>query len=303
MVLTPKSREELSRCLAEASKNGVRIETVDVSELSAIVEHKPEDMTATVEAGTKLTVFQDQLWRAGQWLPIDPPNPSPLSLTVGDLLAYNLSGPRRFGYGTIRDYLIGIKVALANGEIIKAGGKVVKNVAGYDLCKLFVGARHTLGIIVEATFKLRPLPETEVVIGSSFASIPELQGTAKALVESQVDPVILDASKLLDHVKLVTAFAGAREDVAYQLDLAQRIAHWTETKPDYNRFRQMTSVSPSKTAETLIQLNPASFLARFGNGVIYHDSPQPPRVVPNSPLMARLKKAYDPRGVFPEYAL
>src|SRR4029079_12989825 len=131
---------------------------------------------------------------------------------------------------------------LANGEIIKAGGKVVKNVAGYDLCKLFVGAKHTLGIIIEATFKLRPLPEAEVVIGSSFGSIPELQESAKALVESQVDPVILDASKLSDGVKLVTAFAGAREDVAYQLDLAQRIAHWTETQPDYSRFRQMTSV-------------------------------------------------------------
>ena len=111
-------------------------------------------MTATVEAGMSSGLFRITR-RAGQWLPIDPPNSD--RTTIGDLLAHNLSGPRRFGYGTIRDYLIGIKVALANGEIIKAGGKVVKNVAGYDLCKLFIGAKHTLGIIVEATFKLRPL--------------------------------------------------------------------------------------------------------------------------------------------------
>jgi len=199
--------------------------------------------------------------------------------------------------------LIGIKVALASGEIIKAGGKVVKNVAGYDLCKLFVGAKHTLGIIVEATFKLRPLPETEVVIGSSFGSIPDLQGTAKALLESPVDPVILDAAKLSDQVKLVTAFAGAREDVEYQVEIAKKIAPWTETAPDNRRFPQITSVLPSKTAETLIQLNPANFVARCGNGVIYHDSPQKPRVLPNSSLMARLKKTYDPRGIFPEYTL
>jgi FAD/FMN-containing dehydrogenase len=303
MVLTPKNREELSRSLADASQNGVRIETVHLSELSAIIEHKPEDMTATVEAGMKLTVFQDQLRRAGQWLPIDPPNPSPFALTIGDLLAYNFSGPRRFGYGTIRDYLIGIRVALANGEVIKAGGKVVKNVAGYDLCKLFVGAKHTLGIIVEATFKLRPLPEAEVILGSAFGSIPELQKTAKALLDSAAEPVLLDASKLCDQFKLVTGFAGAREDVEYQAGIAQRIAPWTETTPDNRRFPQTTSVLPSRTAETLIQLNPANFVARLGNGVIYHDCIQHSRAVPNPMLTARVKNAYDPRGIFPEYTL
>ena len=150
MVLTPADRDELSRRLAEASAGSTRLEEVRLSHIASLVEHKPEDMTATVEAGMILGTFQNELQRAGQWLPIDPPDSQ--RKTIGDLLAYNLSGPRRYGYGTIRDYLIGIKVALPNGETIKAGGKLVMNVAGYDLCKLFIGARHTLGIFVEATF-------------------------------------------------------------------------------------------------------------------------------------------------------
>src|SRR5687767_9275324 len=164
MVPQPKNREELARCLADASRSRSAVAGVDLRHISALIEYHTEDMTATVEGGMSLSAFQQQIAKAGQWLPVDP---SRSDVTIADLLAYDLSGPRRLGYGMIRDYLIGIKVALASGEIIKAGGKVVKNVAGYDLCKLFIGARHTLGIIVEGTFKLRPLPEKEMVFQAS----------------------------------------------------------------------------------------------------------------------------------------
>src|SRR5690349_1773036 len=120
MVLTPANRDELSRRLAQASAEGHHVETVHLKNIASLVEHKPEDMTATVEAGMTLSALQDQLRSARQWLPIDPPDPQ--KTAIADLLAENLSGPRRYGYGTIRDYLIGIKVVLANGEIIKAGG-------------------------------------------------------------------------------------------------------------------------------------------------------------------------------------
>src|ERR1041385_8037929 len=112
MILKPASRVELAHLLAEASRTASRIEAVDLAAISSLVEHKPEDMTATVEAGMTLSSFQSQLAKFGQWLPIDPAKSD--SLTIGDLLAYNLSGPRRFGYGMIRDYLIGIKVAMAD---------------------------------------------------------------------------------------------------------------------------------------------------------------------------------------------
>src|SRR6478735_1852125 len=98
MDLTPANRDELSRRLAEASSKGTRIEMVQLSHVASLIEHQPEDMTATVEAGMTLGSFQDLLRRAGQWLPIDPPDST--RTTIGDLLAHNLSGPRRYGYGT-----------------------------------------------------------------------------------------------------------------------------------------------------------------------------------------------------------
>src|SRR5206468_10390855 len=121
--------------------------------------HAPEGRTVTGKSGVTLRVLRAELAKRGQWLPIDPPRPE--RLTIRELLEENASGPRRFGWGTIRDYLIGIRVALADGRMIKSGGKAVKNVAGYDLAKVFIGSRGTLGVAAVATFKLRPLPEAE----------------------------------------------------------------------------------------------------------------------------------------------
>src|SRR5258708_768949 len=130
-------------------------------------------MTATVEAGMTLADIQKQISTRGQWLPIDPPNAEQLS--IGSLLATNVSGPRRFGFGTIRDFVIGLQVVLADGRIIHSGGKVVKNVAGYDLMKLFIGSHGSLGIIVEVTFKVLPLPETEQFVEAKCASLEEAE--------------------------------------------------------------------------------------------------------------------------------
>src|SRR5688500_2609579 len=133
VILRPQNRDELLQQLRDNFARDEKISSVDLSALNSIVEHFPEDMTASVEAGLTLAAFQDHLRASRQWLPMDAPEPQ--SLTIADLLAFDLSGSRRLGYGTIRDYLIGIKVALSDGTLIKAGGKVVKNVAGYDLCK------------------------------------------------------------------------------------------------------------------------------------------------------------------------
>src|SRR5262245_30076761 len=154
MILRPASLKELSRGLSHACALGEKIERVDLSALNHVVEHAPQDLTVTVEAGITLLALQSELRKRAQWLPVDPPLAE--RLTIRELLEENASGPRRFGWGTIRDYLLGIKVTLADGRIIKSGGRVVKNVAGYDLAKLFVGSRGTLGVVAEATFKLRP---------------------------------------------------------------------------------------------------------------------------------------------------
>src|SRR5688572_17756375 len=170
-----------------------KISTMDLQHMNRVLELAPQDMVVTVEAGISLAALQTELGAHGQWLPIDPPHADEVS--IHEILSKNLSGPRRFGCGTIREHLIGMKVALADGRIIKSGGKVVKNVAGYDLAKLFIGARDSLGIIVEATFKLRPLPETEKIV---CAQIP-LAGVApmlRSIMDSNLTPVIVDAYRV-----------------------------------------------------------------------------------------------------------
>ncbi len=130
--------------------------------LGALIEHDASNLTATVQAGMTLAALQDHLRRRRQFLPLDPPHPE--RATIGGTIAANLSGPRRMVYGGVRDVLIGMKMVLATGEQVKGGGKVVKNVAGYDMCKLVVGALGTLGVITEATFKMAPSPERAATI-------------------------------------------------------------------------------------------------------------------------------------------
>jgi len=155
MTLKPNSIAELQELLPQSQRfDGVSLEAV-----AELIEHVPEDMTAIAQAGMTLADFQSRLAKAGQWLPVDPPHPQ--AVTIGELLAGDLNGPRRFGCGTIRDWVIGMSVVLPDGRLIRNGGKVVKNVAGFDLCRLFVGAKNELGIIVEAAFKLLPMPEAE----------------------------------------------------------------------------------------------------------------------------------------------
>src|SRR5258706_7935121 len=121
-----------------------------------IYSRNPADLVATAEAGLTLSAFQRKLAAAGQWLPIDPPDDG--RATLGGVVATGLGGPQSFGFGWPTSFVIGMKVVLADGRAIKAGGSVVKNVAGYDLCKLFTGSYGTLGLITDLTFKLRPLP-------------------------------------------------------------------------------------------------------------------------------------------------
>jgi glycolate oxidase FAD binding subunit len=135
---------------------------VGLERLNQLVEHDQANLTATIQSGYRLAPLQEILKRQNQFLPFDPR--APARATVGGVVASNLNGPRRSYYGSVRDLVIGMKVVLASGEEIKAGGKVVKNVAGYDMCKLFVGSLGTLGIITEATLRVAPIPETAATV-------------------------------------------------------------------------------------------------------------------------------------------
>jgi glycolate oxidase FAD binding subunit len=146
-------------CGLPPSRPGIGI---DLRNLNQVIDYPARDMTVTVQAGITLARLQDVLQQENQRLPIDVPCPA--QATLGGSLAANVSGPRRYGWGTFRDYVIGITVVNDEGQEVKAGGRVVKNVAGYDLCKLYVGSLGTLGIITQVTLKLRPVPEERALV-------------------------------------------------------------------------------------------------------------------------------------------
>jgi glycolate oxidase FAD binding subunit len=145
--------------------------TLDTRDLSAVVEHAARDMTVTVQAGLTVQALAEVLAKEGQWLPIDVPHPE--RATLGGAVAANLSGPRRLGQGTFRDYVIGIGFVTDEGVEVKGGGRVVKNVAGYDLMKLMIGSLGTLGVVTQLTLKVKPKPEASALVtfGVSAAAV------------------------------------------------------------------------------------------------------------------------------------
>ena len=160
--------------------------------LTRVVDHQAADMTVTVEAGCPLAALGAALGSAGQWLSLDPPRPE--ETTVGGLVAANLSGPLRASQGGVRDLLIGLRVVNADGAVVAGGGRVVKNVAGYDLPKLHVGALGSVGVIVEATFKVRPRPPVEEAVVVACRTAREAAETALVLRDSDAAPLWLQVA-------------------------------------------------------------------------------------------------------------
>jgi glycolate oxidase FAD binding subunit len=156
-----------------------------------VLEHHATEMTVTVAAGCTLATLDAVLAPAGQWLPLDPPRAA--RTTIGGLVAANLSGPLRASQGTARDLLLGVEVVAADGSRVRGGGKVVKNVAGYDLPKLHIGAFGSLGAIVAATFKVRPRPECEQAIAIACSSAAQA-GEVALQARDAVEPLWLEVA-------------------------------------------------------------------------------------------------------------
>jgi glycolate oxidase FAD binding subunit len=294
--------------LAELRRGSVRVAGYDLAAMNRVLAHQPEDMTVTVEAGISLGGLQEHVGRAGQWLPVDPPRAKEVS--IGALIASNASGSRRYGHGTIREHLIGLAVVLADGRLVRSGGKVVKNVAGYDLQKLFVGSWGSLGVIVEATFKLLPLPESEDAVQARCGSLAEAGRLLNRVRESTLAPVLLDLHNLDgtgQALRLVLGFAGSVEAVEDQLNRARAMGVADTTNLESQaRFwsldepARMVSVLPSRILEVLGGLHAERFLAHAGNGVIhYRGGIEPPK--PELPwgLLRRVKATFDPEGRLP----
>jgi glycolate oxidase FAD binding subunit len=156
---------------------------LDTTAMNRVIDYPARDMTITAQAGLTLAALQAELAKEGQWLPVDVASPE--KATLGGAIALNQSGPRRHGYGTLRDYVIGISFVTDDGVEVKAGGRVVKNVAGYDLMKLQIGAVGTLGVVTQVTLKVKPKPETSAAVvfgcaGESLAAVLDLLHASKS---------------------------------------------------------------------------------------------------------------------------
>jgi FAD/FMN-containing dehydrogenase len=198
--------------------------------MARLVEHEPADLVATVEAGARLSEFNRVVGGAGQWLALDPPGGA--SATVGGAAATGLAGPLGLSYGAPRAHILGMKVLLADGRVVRVGGRVVKNVAGYDLCKLFAGSYGTLGVLLELTFKLRPLPARDATLVVLSRDRPKLYEAARAVVAAHLRPAAaelvspglshaLDLAPLEPHFGLLLRFKGTGAAVDYQLGEAR----------------------------------------------------------------------------------
>lgn len=209
-------------------RSGIQI-AVSTAHLNRLVDHAVGDMTVTVEAGMPLSTLQPILAQEGQWLPVDPLYSD--QATIGGTIATAATGSLRHRYGGIRDLLLGITIVRCDGQIAKAGGRVVKNVAGYDLMKLFTGSYGTLGVISQATFRVYPLPEatqTIVLVGDA----DNIAQASRTVVGSALTPIAVDLLsaelvKLLDlgtGLGLAVRFQGFSPSVIEQGDRVCAVA-------------------------------------------------------------------------------
>lgn len=219
------SLEEASAFLAAAHRERRRVrigEDLTTHGLCRILEHEAGDLTCVVEAGVRLSALQAALARSGQRLSLDPPGDP----TVGALLAENRSGPLRHRFGAPRDLVLGVTLVLADGTVASAGGKVVKNVAGYDLARLVCGSRGRLALIARASFRLHPLPKAVRTLVIETDDVP---GTVGALLRSQLEPSALD---VLHPRRIALLFEGSERAVEAQAALARRLVGGEEAGPE-----------------------------------------------------------------------
>jgi glycolate oxidase subunit GlcD len=251
---------------------------ISTRRMKNLIRHEPADLVASAQTGLSLAEFQKHLALAGQWLPIDPPDDG--RATLGGVVSTGLGGAHSFGFGPPRSFVIGMRVVLADGRVIKAGGNVVKNVAGYDLCKLFTGSYGTLGLITELTFKLRPLPaETRTVVASG--PMESLTASGRKLA-AQMFPVAVEllSFRMTDSLEiesksqqcaLLVRFAGSARGVVSQTAHALKLLRAEQdtrcfTLDEDEALWSRLSAAPMQNSENLgwrLSLTPGKLASLF----------------------------------------
>jgi glycolate oxidase FAD binding subunit len=290
------------RAAAEALTVSIGREGGDVvlstAGLDRVLEHEAGDLTCVVEAGLRLEALNRTLEPFGQVFALDPGgNP-----TLGACVAANLSGPRRHRYGTMRDLVLGVTVVLGDGTVASSGGKVVKNVAGYDLGKLFCGSEGRLGLVARLSLRLYPRPAAARTLVADSSSLDEAYGKAQAILRSQLVPSAVEL--LWPESRLAVLFEGSERAVARQLDEARALVGgeedagsiWAEAGERRLRAEGRLSFPPAVLPEALPGLEWA--VVSVAAGVAYVSEPVPdPRDDATLALVSRIRAQLDPQGV------
>jgi glycolate oxidase FAD binding subunit len=274
-IVSPGTMDEVSKVVAHANQqhlviiprgNGTKMgmggipQKTDIilltGRLNRITDGDSENLTLSAQGGITLNEVQKSLAKVGKgyFLPLDPPFTE--RATLGGIVATNSSGPRRLLYGTARDLIIGTKAVFPNGDLIISGGKTVKNVSGYDMCKLLIGSYGTLGIICEITFKLLPLPGKEETFSLSFAKLEDADGFAREVRSSQLVPSSIEIlnSIAVQNMKSSISMpsdgnyliAVGLEGVAESID--RQISEMSEMGKKYGTLAAMTLTSEKHLA-------------------------------------------------------
>jgi len=342
-IVEPQSEEEAAEILRCANEDGASViprgggtksdwgnppRRTDVmlstANLNRVIEHAWADLTVTVEAGCTIAELQRTLAQHGQRLAVDPLWPE--KATVGGVLSTNDTGVLRLRYGGLRDLIIGVTLALADGTLAKSGGKVVKNVAGYDLSKLVTGAFGTLGVITSATFRLHPLPKHTHTVTAAVPDLGAMQQLLGKILDAQLVPAAVQVRVGAGAPQIDVLFEGTEEGIYAQVDRLREMTPLTEN--DAEVFRRLDagakiSVLPARIAETLEGLDGYAVVEATGIGWV--QSPHLPQMREKIegmggslvllrpitgldawgnaaggdalPLMRAIKQRFDPRGI------
>lgn len=342
-IVEPQSEEEAAEILRCANEDGASViprgsgtksdwgnppRRTDVmlstANLNRVIEHAWADLTVTVEAGCTIAELQRTLAQHGQRLAVDPLWPE--KATVGGVLSTNDTGPLRFRYGGLRDLIIGVTLALADGTLARSGGKVVKNVAGYDLSKLVTGAFGTLGVITSATFRLHPLPKHIHTVTVAAPDLSAMQQLLGKILDAQIVPAAVQVRVGAGAPQIDVLFEGTEEGIYAQVDRLRGMTPLTENHAEV--FQRLDagakiSVLPARIAETLDGVDGCAVVEATGIGWV-----QSPRLSQMRekiegmggslvllrpitgldawgntaggdalPLMRAIKQRFDPRGI------
>ncbi|MBL9117344.1 MAG: FAD-binding protein [Verrucomicrobiaceae bacterium] len=334
--MNPTSQHELIQHLADKVKTCSRIAVtgngtkpgmvesttgatvLQLNDLAGIIEYEPSEYTITVLAGTKLSDLIRQLDSCGQYLPFDPLLVD-AGATVGGTIGANASGPGRFRYGGVRDFIIGVQFIDGRGRVVRGGGQVVKNAAGFDFPKLLVGSAGRLGVITEVTFKVFPNPEASLTASTNTTSLLEAR---KLVSQLRVKPYDLDAIEVDPDSRVIIRLAGHAEALSSRLsrirqevpgfdqwDSEQAVLFWQKLNhpapdPSLHRIRMPVNAEtlpllPKIPIHFSSAMSVASFRIPSGSSLdLPHTNFDGVSVWPKSAFLDRLKAALDPENKF-----